>query len=578
MSIYEPYIKGIRRLFFASDDKGERISFLKILLLMAYILGMTLLFIQFATVNAEDLIVTVNFKENEFLDPVTQIQYSGEEFFNKIKDKIEQEYEEDEYDLIYNIRLNVFGNIAITLNFFILIGLSLFLIAEFTPLNSLLNTQQLKEYTSRSIWNLIITIIVTIIIIISVLGTIYGIYRGLVLTGEIVVVINALSVEMGNGVFYPWLVIQPILLFGGLLVIFDLITSDYDLGEKFGRKTITFLLMELLFVISFFIFLLIVLENLVPQIKEGVKTTYEIEGLDWVNISGDGLHYLFLSIFSLTLVGFSLILGIFIVERIHDKKKRLLGLLTFSGLIPCLMFLIIENLLIARFDTYIDTNLEIIIILMVVLVLLLYRQQSSEGRGFLARKKPFIPLLLLFGLFMMITKTIPALFLFEGRLKALTNLFDIAGFLVILILSIFRIITLPEASYSMKLEGKSRFNPIEWWKRIPLYVKTLFFFYLSFVTFFMNLESYTIASILSSTQNIPIQSEIQITRLAILSATVSFGFLYVFSQYKPLPKSTTSGPLKVLVKQAKKRFKQIDDSILQKADFLDIHEGKDDSR
>ncbi|MFX0051647.1 MAG: hypothetical protein ACFE8U_10185, partial [Candidatus Hermodarchaeota archaeon] len=154
-------------------------------------------------------------------------------------------------------------------------------------------------------------------------------------------------------------------------------------------------------------------------------------------------------------------------------------------------------------------------------------------------------------------------------LKALTNIFDIVGFLAILVLSIFRVVTLPETAFSSKFEGKSRFNPIEWWKRIPIYSKTLFFFYLSFVAFFLNLESYTVASILSSIQNVPIQSEIQITRLSILAATAALGLIYVFFRYRPLPKTTTPGPLKVFIDQTKEKIKEIDESILRKADFLD---------
>jgi len=128
---------------------------------------------------------------------------------------------------------------------------------------------------------------------------------------------------------------------------------------------------------------------------------------------------------------------------------------------------------------------------------------------------------------------------------------------------------------SVKLEGKTRFNPIELWKRVPIYTKILFLFYLSFVAFFMSLNSYTIASILSSIQNVPVQSEIQIERLGILAVSVAIGLLFIFFQYKPLPKTTTPGPLKILVDQTKEKFKEIDESILQKADdFLDFEEHK----
>jgi len=523
--------------------------------------------------------VTVRFSEVDILDPEAEIEYSVVEFFTEIKDELVQEYEEDEFTISYDIRLNIFGNVAATLNFFVLIGLTLFFIAEFTPLNNLRNKQWIEEFTSQSKRNFVIAVIAIIILIILVLGTIYGLYVGLILTGKYITVVRALSIEAGNAAFYPWLVIQPILLFGGLLVIFNMITSDYDMGEKFGRKTISLLVIELLFMVSIFTFLFIVFENFIPQIKEGVATTYKIEGLDWVNISSDGLYYLFLGIFNLILVGVSLVLGIIIVERTLEKKNKLVMLLTVCGLIPCFLYLIFENLLFIRFDTDIDPDLENIFLIMVVLIILLYRKQSSEEKGFLVQKKPFIPLLLLFGLVMVITKTIPALFILEGRMKTLTNFFDIAGFLTILILSIFRIITLPETVSSPKTEIKSRWNPIEWWKRIPIYVKTLFFFYLSFVTFFMSLESYTVASILSSVENVPLQSELQIQRLAVLAVTAAFGLLYVFFQYKPLPKSTTPGPLKSLVDQTKKRFDEIDRSILQKADFLDLedHEQKDNS-
>ncbi|MFX0184164.1 MAG: hypothetical protein ACFE95_13860 [Candidatus Hodarchaeota archaeon] len=138
---------------------------------------------------------------------------------------------------------------------------------------------------------------------------------------------------------------QPILLFGGLLVFFDLITSDFDLGERFGKKTISFLLIELLFVLLSFIFLFIVMESLIPQFKEGVATTYKIEGLEWINISSDGLYYLYIGILGLVLVVTSIILEIFIIERVIEKKKRTFLLITICGIIPSFIYLFLEFLL-----------------------------------------------------------------------------------------------------------------------------------------------------------------------------------------------------------------------------------------
>jgi hypothetical protein len=573
MTFNETYAKGIRRLLFVSDDKGQRVSVLKALLLVSYILGMTLLFVQFATVASEDMVVTVTFTGTDVLNPENQVIYSADEFFNEIKTELEQEYEKGEYIVNYNIRLNIFGNIAATLNFFILIGFLLFLTAEFIPLNKMMIEQRVKDFASQTTRHLLVTVIAIVLVIILILGTLYGLFVGLVLTGEFITVFRALSIDAGNGAFYPWLVLQPILLFGGLLVVFDLITSDFDLGKRFGKKTIIFLVIELLFVILSFIFLFTLIKNLIPQIKDGVATTYKIEGLEWINISNDGLYNLCVGILGLVLVVTSIILGIFIIERVFDKKKKVVLLITVCGIIPSFIYLFVEFLLHTQFAGYQDTNLEVVIILLVILIVIFYRKQSSEEKAFLAQKKPLIPLLLLFGLVMVMIKTIPALFLLEGRLKALTNIFDIVGFLAILLLSIFRVVTLPDTTSSSKLEGKTRFNPIEWWKRIPIYSKTLFFFYLSFVAFFLSLESYTVASILSSIQNVPIQSEIQITRLNILAATAALGLIYVFFRYKPIPKTTTPGPLKVFLDQTKEKFKEIDDSILRKADFLD-HEDR----
>ncbi|MFX1538796.1 MAG: hypothetical protein ACFFDI_31800, partial [Promethearchaeota archaeon] len=291
MTLNEACVKGIRRLLFASDDKGQRVSVLKALLLVSYILGMTLLFIQFATVASEDMVVTVTFTGTDILSPENQVIYCADEFFNGIKTELEQEYEKGEYIVNYNIRLNIFGNIAATLNFFILIGLLLFLTVEFIPLNKMMIEQRIKEFASQTTLHLLVTVITIIVVIISILSTIIGLFIGLVLTGEFITVFRALSIEAGNAAFYPWLVLHPILLFGGLLAVFDLLTSDFDLGKRFGKKTIIFLVIELLFVILSFIFLFILMENLIPQVKDGVATAYKIKGLEWINISNEGLYY-----------------------------------------------------------------------------------------------------------------------------------------------------------------------------------------------------------------------------------------------------------------------------------------------
>ncbi|MFX0184165.1 MAG: hypothetical protein ACFE95_13865 [Candidatus Hodarchaeota archaeon] len=159
MTIYEPYLKGIRRLLFISDDKGQRVSVLKSLLLVSYILGMTLLFVQFTTVASEDLIVTVTFMETDILDPEYQVEYSADEFFNEIKTELEQENEHGEHVVTYDIRLNIFGNVAVALNFFVLIGFFLFLIAEFIPPNNLMFKHRVKDFASQTTRHLLVTII-----------------------------------------------------------------------------------------------------------------------------------------------------------------------------------------------------------------------------------------------------------------------------------------------------------------------------------------------------------------------------------------------------------------------------------
>ncbi|MFX0173797.1 MAG: hypothetical protein ACFE9L_18090 [Candidatus Hodarchaeota archaeon] len=96
------------------------------------------MFVQFATVASEEMVLTVTFTGTDILNPENQVIYSTDEFFNEIKTESEQEYEKGEYIVNYNICLNFFGNIAATLNFFKIIGFLLFLTAEFIPLNKMM--------------------------------------------------------------------------------------------------------------------------------------------------------------------------------------------------------------------------------------------------------------------------------------------------------------------------------------------------------------------------------------------------------------------------------------------------------
>lgn len=575
MTLYESYVKGFRRILFVADDKGQRISLMKVLLLLAYLLGMFLLFVQFATVSTEDLIVEVTIvNRTDFLAEEMLAEYIAIDFFDEIKNQLENEYPEEDYvmEISYDIRLNFFGNIAALLNIILLVGILLFLIAEFTPLKNLQIKQRVSEFSSRSRRHTLIVRVSIILIIIMFLSLLIVIYLGLTIIGEIESVFKALGFEVGNAAFTPWLIVQPILLFWGLLAIFDLITQDYELGEKFGKKTISLLIMEFISMFAFFLLLFLFVGNLIPQMKEGVTTTYKLGGLEWVSISSDALYWLFVSILNLLIVVLSLIVGIFIIEKFSNRKKRKILSINVGIIIPCIVFLVLEILFFTLIETSLDNSANVLplIILTSVLLVVLYKKQNSEEGRFFAKRKPIIPLLLLFGVVMIITKTLPALFLLEGRMKSLANIFDIVGFLAILFLSIFRVITLPETKPSVNLEGRNRFNPVELWRRIPIYTKILFLFYLSFVAFFMSLNSYAMASILSSIQNVPVQSAIQIERLGILAVSAAIGLLFVFFQYKPLPKSTTPGPLKILVDRTKEKFKEIDESILQKADdFLD---------
>ena len=117
------------------------------------------------------------------------------------------------------------------------------------------------------------------------------------------------------------------------------------------------------------------------------------------------------------------------------------------------------------------------------------------------------------------------IFTFTLRLKALNNIIDLMGLLLMLFFAIFRVLGIQE---TQELPKTGRLNPRKWLKGIPPYSRALFILILAFTSFYLSLEANLILTFYGF-QNL--------SRLMILIVNMFFGpfiYIYAYLRYQPM--------------------------------------------
>lgn len=274
------YIRGFKRLFYLSGEKGEQLSFLKILLFFVYIFAFVFAFLQFTGLN--------------------------------IPEEAIQEYQTSE-DFGNLFPLSIYGELALFLNLIIVMGFFYFLVTQDKPINEAV--QQMKDIYARSQYHKLIIVI--------------GVTTGLIIFGYQIIIwifspstiissITLSSYNMGKGMFIGWVVIQPILVFSALLLLLDILAKDYPkLIKGYNKNNISFFIIFL--VIAFGIVGIVsIIFNINMTTGENANAPpFKIEGLEEVEFYEVGIWWL---INGITIVVSAM--AVLIVSEIMITKKR----------------------------------------------------------------------------------------------------------------------------------------------------------------------------------------------------------------------------------------------------------------
>ncbi|MFX1254847.1 MAG: hypothetical protein ACFFCZ_24770 [Promethearchaeota archaeon] len=359
--------------------------------------------------------------------------------------------------------------------------------------------RRIKAFASRGRLHLLATAVAVIGVSIS------GLYAfdQLFLLGGLKELAWGMSYGFGTGIVYLWMFLTPIIFFSTLFLVLDIINQDYKL-EGYNKRTIGLWFFDVLLVIIILSIASTVFGVTLATDDPDFNETSQLLG---INFYRNNIFWLVINTFVLFVFAIFLILGLFIVDTYLTKKRG-----------------------------------------------------PSEFRE---SRKAILPWFFLFGLILIGLQVIPTLFVFEGRLKTLENIFDLLGLVLILVLGVFRVTSIPEGSEQIQLEGSNPtswwkrlltyFNPLNWWRWSPAYCKALFLFFLAFATFYISLEASTIA-VLRNTQD-----EFKTLKLQILIGAGLIGLIYAFWRYKPTMISDTGspGPIKQILGKSRENLKTI---------------------
>ena len=455
----------------------------------------------------------------------------------------------------YILQPNIFGQFSRFLSFVLLLGIFLFTIAGDKPLKEqLINLMAFKG--ARKAYLLLGGSLILIIFLVDFFALI-----GRITPFDIVLhnirILDELSYRMGILILYVWILIQPALIISGSLLILDIIAYDYpDSFTGFKKRDIVFLLFELIFTMIIII-LTFVMFGITAQERPNPLDTLPFviisETLGFFRIN---FYWMLININLLLILILILYLVFIFIDfsQITINKpfnfRFIIGFIIFFLIMPLFVtiFSLPANIVFSR--VVISFNIIILGFLAFYIFLVVRIKQGKISLDFLDSRKGILPWLLFFGLLFILLKTIPtALIFYPPRLKTLRSIFDLFGIIIVISISIFRVVSIPESKTNRQKEKNNDSKKIGIFHRIPAYSKVLFLLYVSSISFYLSLESFSIAVLL----NIP--DYLLNLRLEFLTATTFIGAFYALWTYLPISQGKQPGILKLLELQIRKKNK-----------------------
>jgi len=128
----------------------------------------------------------------------------------------------------------------------------------------------------------------------------------------------------------------------------------------------------------------------------------------------------------------------------------------------------------------------------------------------------------------MYVRSFSATFYFGLRLKSLTDIVDIIGLFLIMLLSIVQVLTVQGRTEKQYIEIGDWFKPKKWSTLVSPYCKVLLLFYFAIASFYGTLEANTIVALTG------IQHQFKQVRMYVYSVALLFAIFFLFWRYNPV--------------------------------------------
>jgi hypothetical protein len=410
------------------------------------------------------------------------------------------------FNLDIHFPFSIYGQLALLMNFIILIAIIFFLMIGDRPLTIdrvksfkvegyvKQKGYAIRDYASRGRSHTVITIAVVLTMISTLLLLVYLYIENIILYGYVGAFFFSMYWIGKSLAMAIWPLISPVLVFGAFLISLDVFAKDYPkLMKGFNFRLVV------LFLVCLFLNLAV------------FAIIYEFFNIAGIFFLGDSFTPFF-DIFHVALTSapteYANPISVEGLEGVYFYKLGLWW--TTSGIVW------------AVFTMLILIAIEIIISL---------RRGSNEIQE---KRKANLLFIYPFVFIYLISKTIPYIITFGPRLRTLNNLIDLLSLFLIIFLAIFRVLGIQEDPNGHNLEGKDKISLKGRVSTVPPYCKALFVFFLAFASFYISIEANLILALLE------VQTISRTVRMLLFPFVISFAISFVFWRYKPFGGKTSS--------------------------------------
>ncbi|MHA1968973.1 MAG: hypothetical protein ACW964_14355 [Candidatus Hodarchaeales archaeon] len=279
------YIRGFKQLFYYKPSKkGEKgkISILKIIILIAFILAFIFTFLQFEERNIPSA-------------------------------TIEEWREREKIQFLDTIPLSIYGELALLMNLIIITGIFFFLLTKDKPLNLREIPLKIKEIP-KQIKDFILNNPAETLVTLLLVGTLT--ISNILLVSPNKAFLN-FSYYSGKGLFLVWAMISPILIFSALLISLDIFAKDYPkLLQGYNKKNVSFFILCVIIALVI-LGIIATVFNITIATENREVSNKSFPGLEGVYYNEDGLLWMVLGTFCILCVIFLLI----VIEIINDIRQ-----------------------------------------------------------------------------------------------------------------------------------------------------------------------------------------------------------------------------------------------------------------